>query len=194
MAFGGALSLSDTVSRRRRPSRPQGPGEPRARGQRDELHQHRAQCSDDLSAFLSRWPRRRSSRTKSSLTRSSKRVRPLSPRNCVAWCVRTSRSTIRTPAGRDLRILVRERLKAGDGDDRILAYLVQRYGDFILLKPPLKIETIALWGAPFVILLTGGGIIFVARRRQAGLAPATSLSRREAERTKLGAMLGEEGF
>jgi cytochrome c-type biogenesis protein CcmH len=60
-----------------------------------------------------------------------------------------------------------------------------------LLKPPFKLETWLLWGAPFLILLTGGGIIFVARRRQASLAPATSLS--EAERTRLEDMLGEEG-
>ena len=92
---------------------------------------------------------------------------------------------------RDLRVLVRERLQAGDSDDQIRAFLVRRYGDFILLKPPFKLETWLLWGAPFLILLTGGGIIFVARRRQASLVPATSLS--EAERTKLEAMLGEEG-
>src|SRR6202051_988688 len=94
---------------------------------------------------------------------------------------------------RDLPVLVRERLQAGDSDDQMRAFLVRRYGDFILLKPPFKLETWLLWGAPFVILLAGGGIIFVARGRQKRLAQANSLSLSEAERAKLEAMLGEEG-
>jgi cytochrome c-type biogenesis protein CcmH len=94
---------------------------------------------------------------------------------------------------RDLRVLVRERLQAGDSDDQIRAFLVHRYGDFILLKPPFKFETWLLWGAPLLILVAGGGIIFVARRRQKSLAPANSVSLSEAERAKLEAMLGEEG-
>ncbi len=90
---------------------------------------------------------------------------------------------------RDLRVLVRERLQAGDSDEQIRADLVRRYGDFILLKPPFKLETWLLWGAPLLILLAGGGIIFVARRRQRSYASATPLS--ETERAKLDAMLGE---
>lgn len=92
---------------------------------------------------------------------------------------------------RDLRLLVRERLQAGDSDDQIRAYLVRRYGDFILLKPPFKPETWLLWGAPFLVLLVGGCIIFIARRRQKSLVPANLLS--EAERAKLNALLGEDG-
>ena len=92
---------------------------------------------------------------------------------------------------RDLRLLVRERLQAGDGDDQIRAFLVRRYGDFILLKPPFKLETWLLWGAPFLVLLTGACIILVARRRQQSIAPANLLS--EAERAKLDAMLGDDG-
>jgi cytochrome c-type biogenesis protein CcmH len=92
---------------------------------------------------------------------------------------------------RDLRLLVRERLQAGDSDDQIRSYLVRRYGDFILLKPPFKPETWLLWGAPFLVLLVGGCIIFIARRRQKSLVPANLLS--EAERAKLNALLGEDG-
>ena len=92
---------------------------------------------------------------------------------------------------RDLRLLVRERIQAGDSDDQIRADLVRRYGDFILLKPPFKLETWLLWGAPLLFLLTGGCFILVARRRQKSLAPANNLS--EAERAKLEALLGEDG-
>ncbi|MGH6864481.1 MAG: cytochrome c-type biogenesis protein, partial [Methylocella sp.] len=69
-------------------------------------------------------------------------------------------------------------------------FLVGRYGDFILLKPPFKLETWLLWAAPFLILLTGGCIILVARRRQESLISANNLS--EAERARLEAMLGED--
>jgi cytochrome c-type biogenesis protein CcmH len=86
---------------------------------------------------------------------------------------------------RDLRLLVRERLTAGDSDDAIRAYLVQRYGDFILLKPPVKAETLALWGAPIVILLVGGAAIFLnSRRRRAAVLEPQGLSEREAVELK----------
>lgn len=56
------------------------------------------------------------------------------------------------PLAKDLRLLVRERLQAGDSDSQVREYLVARYGEFVLLKPPFSWSTIILWGAPFVIL------------------------------------------
>jgi cytochrome c-type biogenesis protein CcmH len=94
---------------------------------------------------------------------------------------------------RDLRLLVRERLQAGDSDEQIRTFLVQRYGDFILLKPPFKLTTWLLWGAPFLVLVIGGGaIIFAARRRRASTASADGLS--ESERAKLESLLGKDGL
>ena len=119
------------------------------------------------------------------------RARALSAQLRCMVCQNESIDESHADLARDLRVLVRERLRAGDSDDKIRAFLVRRYGDFILLKPPFKLETWLLWGAPFLILLTGGGIIFVARRRQKSLAQENSLS--EAERATLEAMLGEEG-
>ena len=119
------------------------------------------------------------------------RARALSAQLRCMVCQNESIDESHADLARDLRVLVRERLQAGDSDDQIRAFLVRRYGDFILLKPPFKLETWLLWGAPFLFLLAGGGIIFVARRRQKSLAPATSLS--EAERATLEAMLGDEG-
>ena len=67
---------------------------------------------------------------------------------------------------KDLRILVRERLVAGDSDDEVRAFMVARYGDFVLLKPPVKPETYALWFGPAAILLLGAlGVGFYLRRR-----------------------------
>ena len=119
------------------------------------------------------------------------RARALSAQLRCLVCQNESIDESHADLARDLRVLVRERLQAGDSDDQIRAFLVRRYGDFILLKPPFKLETWLLWGAPLLVLLTGGGIIFVARRRQKSLAPATSLS--ETERATLEAMLGEDG-
>jgi cytochrome c-type biogenesis protein CcmH len=67
----------------------------------------------------------------------------------------------------DLRMLVRERLKAGDSDDQVMQYVVNRYGDYVLLKPPFKSTTFFLWLGPAVILLLAiGGVVLFYRRRK----------------------------
>ena len=119
------------------------------------------------------------------------RARALSAELRCMVCQNESIDESHADLARDLRLLVRERLQAGDSDDQIRVFLVRRYGDFILLKPPFKLETWLLWGAPFLVLLTGACIILVARRRQQSIAPANLLS--EAERAKLDAMLGDDG-
>ena len=119
------------------------------------------------------------------------RARALSAELRCMVCQNESIDESHADLARDLRLLVRERLHAGDSDDQIRAFLVGRYGDFILLKPPFKLETWLLWGAPFLVLLTGACIILVARRRQQSFVPANLLS--EAERAKLDAMLGDDG-
>jgi cytochrome c-type biogenesis protein CcmH len=63
------------------------------------------------------------------------------------------------PLARDLRVLVRERLTAGDDDRAIRAYLVQRYGDFVLLRPPLNLGTALLWLAPLFLLMAAAGLV-----------------------------------
>lgn len=66
----------------------------------------------------------------------------------------------------DLRVIVRERLKAGDTDAQVKAYIVRRYGPFVLLKPPLEPATVLLWFGPLLVLLTGGvGAVLYLRRR-----------------------------
>lgn len=61
---------------------------------------------------------------------------------------------------KDLRLLVRERLVEGDSDAQVVSYIVSRYGDFVLLKPPLDLRTVFLWGAPFFTLFAGGLIVW----------------------------------
>jgi cytochrome c-type biogenesis protein CcmH len=119
------------------------------------------------------------------------RARALSGELRCMVCQNESIDESHAELARDLRLLVRERLRAGDGDDEIRAFLVQRYGDFILLKPPFKLATWLLWGAPFLVLATGAGaIIFAIRRRRPGLDPVEPLS--QSERARLAALLGED--
>jgi len=70
----------------------------------------------------------------------------------------------------DLRILVRERLTAGDSDAQVLAYLQSRYGDYVLLKPPVDPATWVLWFGPAAVLAIGAGVL-VLRRRRIATAP-----------------------
>ena len=90
----------------------------------------------------------------------------------------------------DMRRAVRERLTAGDSNDQVFAYMVARYGDYVLLKPPFKTGTLVLWlGAPLLLLIAGGALLLAARRRQrAGLAAPPPLS--DEEQRRLDALLG----
>jgi cytochrome c-type biogenesis protein CcmH len=82
---------------------------------------------------------------------------------------------------RDLRRVVRQRVAAGDTDRQVVAWMVARYGQFVLLRPRFNAATGLLWGSPALALLAAGGIVWLSRRRQA--PPPAPLS--EAERTKL---------
>ncbi len=83
---------------------------------------------------------------------------------------------------RDLRIIVRERLVAGDSDEAVTQYLVDRYGEFVLLSPVVAPHTLLLWvAAPAVLLIGGVAVLFGARRRRkAALAAEPPLSEAEA--------------
>ncbi|WP_455374187.1 cytochrome c-type biogenesis protein [Limibacillus halophilus] len=93
---------------------------------------------------------------------------------------------------KDLRVIIRERLVEGDSDAEVEAFLVDRYGDYVLLKPPFKPSTYLLWIGPFLLLLLGGvGVGFYLRREAAGSAKESGpapLS--ESEREKLERILG----
>lgn len=88
---------------------------------------------------------------------------------------------------RDLRLLVRERLQAGDSDQQVRDFLVSRYGDFILLKPPFKAETLLLWLAPLFVLIGGAAALFAFARSRRPTESAAGLS--QAEQARLEAIL-----
>ena len=86
------------------------------------------------------------------------------------------------PLARDLRLLVRERLKAGDSDTQIRDFLVARYGDFVLLKPRFTGQTALLWLLPFLVLAAGAAALLVLRRRQQNRGGSARLSGEEEAR------------
>ncbi len=86
---------------------------------------------------------------------------------CVV-CQGESIDESNAPIAADIRRLIRDRIQAGDSDVQIKEYLVGRYGDFVLMKPPLEPNTWLLWFGPFAVLLAGGGIAasVIARARK----------------------------
>jgi cytochrome c-type biogenesis protein CcmH len=105
------------------------------------------------------------------------RARLLSKELRCMVCQNQSIDDSDAPLARDLRVLVRDRLKAGDSDADVLHYLTARYGDFVLLRPPFRWRTALLWLGP-LMLLAGGllGLLLAARRHSqtpvAGLTAA----------------------
>jgi cytochrome c-type biogenesis protein CcmH len=95
------------------------------------------------------------------------RARALSTELRCLVCQNQSIDDSNAPLARDLRLIVREKLVAGESEDAILAFLVARYGEFVLLKPRFTMATALLWLGPFLVLLAGGiGIVLSARRRR----------------------------
>lgn len=92
---------------------------------------------------------------------------------------------------RDLRILVRQRLVAGDSDEQVIQYVADRYGDFVLLRPPLKPATLTLWLAPPLLLILGVvmSIVYLRRRRLAEAIPSLSMD----EQRRLDELLNSDG-
>lgn len=86
------------------------------------------------------------------------------------------------PLAKDLRILVRERLKEGESDEQVRDYIVRRYGEFVLLKPAFGAHTALLWTGPALVLLTGAAGLALAahRRRVANVDGALSSEERAA--------------
>ena len=75
-------------------------------------------------------------------------------------CQNQSIDESNAPLARDLRILIRNKIKEGNNNEEIYIFLTDRYGDFILLKPPLKLSTLALWFLPFIFFIVGIFIVF----------------------------------
>lgn len=108
---------------------------------------------------------------------------------CVV-CQNESIDSSNAGIARDLRILIRERLEAGDSNQEVFDYLTARYGDFVLLKPPVRPGTYLLWFAPAAVLILGGlGIAVFLLRRRKGAAPGAAAELTPDERVRLARLL-----
>ena len=112
------------------------------------------------------------------------RARALSQELRCLVCQNQSIDDSAAPLAHDLRVILRERLAAGDSDAQAKAYLVRRYGDFVLLRPPFQVDTWALWLGPLGVLLLGGvGVaLYMRGRSRTPEAPLSAADEAAAER------------
>lgn len=120
------------------------------------------------------------------------RARGLSAELRCMVCQNQSIDDSDAPLARDLRILLRERIVAGDSDGQVMDFLVARYGEFILLKPRFSETTMILWLAPAFLLIVGGFVTYRVMKRRPSRATAQALSGDEEE--KLKRILSEDRF
>ena len=88
------------------------------------------------------------------------RIREISQNVRCLVCQNQSIDESNSELAKDLKILIKEKLILGDSDEEIYGFLKERYGDYILLKPPLNLNTIILWFLPFIVLMFGSILIF----------------------------------
>ena len=93
------------------------------------------------------------------------RARNISKNIRCMICQNQSIDESNAPLAKDLRILIRNKIKDGDKDEEIYKFLTDRYGDFILLKPPFKLTTLALWFLPFIFFAIGIFIVFFHNKK-----------------------------
>ena len=111
------------------------------------------------------------------------RARRLSQELRCMVCQNQSIDDSEAPLAHDLRVLVRQRIEAGDTDRQVLNFLVARYGEFVLLRPRFEWRTLLLWALPPAVLLIGGaGLLLQARRRTRANVPPAALSSEEQRR------------
>ncbi|MFN3888959.1 MAG: cytochrome c-type biogenesis protein [Beijerinckiaceae bacterium] len=117
-----------------------------------------------------------------------KRAREISAELRCLVCQNQSIDDSNAPLARDLRLVVRDRLVAGDSNEQVMRYVVDRYGEFILLRPPFRFATMLLWFSPLVALVAGLAWMAVAWRRRSrmrvdtGAAPLSEEERKALEK------------
>jgi cytochrome c-type biogenesis protein CcmH len=120
------------------------------------------------------------------------RARDLSQHLRCVVCQNQSIDDSNAPLARDLRVLLRERLTAGDSNDAAIDYIVARYGNFVLLKPPVQVNTLLLWFGPGIIFMLALLAYWtLIRKRPEKNADAASAALTAAEREELQSILRE---
>ena len=117
------------------------------------------------------------------------RARGLSAELRCLVCQNQSIDDSNAPLAKDLRVLVRERLAAGDSDRQAIAYITARYGEFVLLRPRLGLHTLLLWATPLAVLLGTGYALWRRTRRASTTARPPDAGLTPAEQARLDALL-----
>jgi cytochrome c-type biogenesis protein CcmH len=120
------------------------------------------------------------------------RARALSRELRCMVCQNQSIDDSEAPLARDLRLLVRERIAAGDSDAQVIDFLVARYGEFVLLKPRFEQQTLLLWLVPPLVLVGGGIALWMQLRRRTKLVPDTRALLTPEEEAKLAALMSAD--
>lgn len=118
-----------------------------------------------------------------------KRVMALAEDLRCLVCQNESLAGSHAPLAVDLREQIREQMKAGKSDKEIIAFMTERYGDFVLFRPPVKTSTYLLWFGPFLLLAAGVGVQLLYLKRRREQAREKPLS--EAERKRVEALLSD---
>ena len=113
-----------------------------------------------------------------------KRARAITRELRCVVCQNQSVDDSDAPLAKDIRVIVRERIVAGETDEQVRAFVVNRYGQYVLLRPPLGIDTALIWIGPFALLAVALGVaaVYLRRARPAGDAAAGGLSAEEERR------------
>jgi cytochrome c-type biogenesis protein CcmH len=119
------------------------------------------------------------------------RARQLSAELRCLVCQNQSIDDSDAPLARDLRLVVRDKLKTGASDQEVRDFLVARYGEFVLLKPSFSGKNLILWLAPFAVLLAGGAVVWTSARRRAAATPLSSVLSPD-EKAELDKVLGKD--
>ncbi len=120
------------------------------------------------------------------------RARDLSAEIRCLVCQNESIDASNAQLARDLRILVRERLVAGDSDEEVLDFLVARYGDFVLLRPPVNTSTALLWFGPLIVLALAGTAILLRMRSRRPVPASATQALTDEEKARLEALLNSD--
>jgi cytochrome c-type biogenesis protein CcmH len=122
-----------------------------------------------------------------------KRAREISGSLRCLVCQNQSILDSEAPLARDLRVLVRERVSSGDNDDQVRQFIVDRYGDWVLLKPPFKGYTYLLWFGPLILFVLAAIGVAAYYRRSASAPAQTAKSLSAEEQERLERLLGGDG-
>ena len=118
------------------------------------------------------------------------RMRALTEQLRCLVCQNETLADSRADLAEDLRKQIREQMRAGKSDQEILAFLTQRYGDFVLYKPPVKATTYLLWFGPFILLIGGTLVLYRYLKHRGELIQEKPLT--AAERKRAAEILGSE--